>query len=77
MEPARAPRPRVTLTCSNCGARARLKMIEAFPFTRGVTEATYKCPECGLETKRAVGAAGQISSPKVISDLASHRLSSP
>jgi hypothetical protein len=69
METARTPRPRITLTCSNCGALARLKMIEAFPFTKGVTEATYKCPECDLETKRAVGTADQISRPKVMSDL--------
>jgi RNase P subunit RPR2 len=61
MEAARSPRPRVTLTCSNCDALARLKMIEAFTFTKSVTEATYKCLECGFETKRAVGTADQTS----------------
>ena len=46
--------PRLNLVCWKCGELARLKAIEAFPFTKGVTEAVYKCPRCGIEIRHAL-----------------------
>ena len=46
--------PRLNLVCWKCGELARLKAIEAFPFTKGVTEAVYKCLRCGSEIRHAL-----------------------
>jgi hypothetical protein len=44
----------LTLDCEGCCAPARLKLINAYPFTKGVTEATYACSSCGHTMKLAV-----------------------
>ena len=46
--------PRLNLVCWKCGELAGLKAIEAFPFTKGVTEAVYQCLRCGTEMIHAL-----------------------
>jgi hypothetical protein len=59
-------RPRINVICWNCGELARLKTIEAFPFTKGITEATYKCLKCGTDMKQALRAADQITNHRLV-----------
>jgi hypothetical protein len=49
----RVTRPRLTVLC-DCGELARLKEINAYPFTQGTTVAAYECSGCGNETKRTI-----------------------
>jgi hypothetical protein len=44
----------LTLDCEGCCVPARLKLINAYPFTKGVTETTYACTSCGHTMKLAV-----------------------
>ena len=44
----------LSVPCGRCRAPARLKQISAYPFTRGVTEATYECAACGGGMTRAI-----------------------
>jgi len=62
----RAPRPQIHIPCENCGAFARLKLINDYPFTKGFTEATYECAVCGTVMKRAAHATGRARSEEVL-----------
>jgi hypothetical protein len=53
----RSTRPRLNVVCANCRGLARLKGIEAFPFTKGIVQATYRCLTCGMDMTCPVGAA--------------------
>jgi hypothetical protein len=74
----------LSIACAICGESARLKLISDYPFTRGLTEATYACSHCGDEMKRVVarpdqhrgtgeGFASAPSSPQPIPDFADSR----
>jgi uncharacterized Zn finger protein len=50
----RRDRAQILTRCDVCGGLASLKTINDYPFSKGFSEATYECRECGATTKRAM-----------------------
>jgi uncharacterized Zn finger protein len=50
----RRDRPQILTYCEVCGGSASLRAIKDYPFSKGRSEATYECCECGSTTTRAL-----------------------
>jgi uncharacterized Zn finger protein len=48
--PSRVPPP----LCPQCQQAMRIRVVEPVMFARDVDDMTYRCENCGTETKRAV-----------------------
>jgi uncharacterized Zn finger protein len=64
----RVNKPFLSLICDCCGSAARLKVINHYPFTKGMTEATYECSACGSIMLRSLEATEATTRTPILAD---------